>query len=158
MPACEQTRKTEPTTASRAAPLLTMTGLASVDGTVVLLAANGAFSTVPSAVATGLTVIAGVGAWIAARTSYGGRTRRAHDWVTLGTIAAGTSATTVLAAWLGTVVAQSWSLDILSVAAGLIVMLLAAEMLGITIPYRHTIIGLLLLGGAAGEAAWHWIP
>ncbi|MGB0653593.1 MAG: hypothetical protein ACPGQL_10385, partial [Thermoplasmatota archaeon] len=51
--------------------LLLLATLSSIDGTIVVLAASGALSSLAGAIVIGLTTVAGVGAWLAAREGIG---------------------------------------------------------------------------------------
>lgn len=159
----------------RGSNLLVLTTLGAIDGTVFLLAASGALATWSGAVVAGLTVVAGAGAWIAAREEFvqrGGRSdgrrgrqrsadgagRAALDraaWLRLAAIACVAIAATVAAAWAGAALAGRIELHVLPTAAGVVLLLVAAEVAGLDLPRPR---GLplpvaALLGAVALEAA-----
>lgn len=173
MPTWKQASATAATTApssadgTRAKPdvspssLLMMTTLGAVDGTIVLLAANGVLSTLAGALVTGLMVMAGAGAWIVARQVYGGRRRTGRDRLVLASIAVTTSLATVAAAWLGDWAGQSIRFHVLPRAVGLVLLLVAMEVGGLRLPrvphLRNVplpVLALAIAGIAEGVAQW----
>src|SRR5438105_3734918 len=79
-----------------------LTLLSTVDGSLVLLAAGGHLASLGSAIAVGLTVIAGAGSWLAARQAFAGRRPGRSDWRALAVLGVITTAATVASVWLGT--------------------------------------------------------
>ncbi len=114
--------------------LFLLTSLSAVDGTLVLLAASGHLDTLGGAIAVGLTVIAGAGAWLAARQAFAGRRGSARDAVVLVALGATTLVGAVGATWLGVRLGQSLTLHVLPKAAGVILFLVAAEVGGLRVP------------------------
>jgi hypothetical protein len=114
--------------------LFGLTLLSAVDGSLLALAAAGQLETLGGALAVGLLVIAGAGSWLAARAAYGGRRRDGRDWATLAALGAITAASTAAAAWLGQGLAQAVTLHVLPKAAGVVALLVAAEVAGLRLP------------------------
>jgi len=114
--------------------LFGLTLLSAVDGSLLALAAAGQLETLGGALAVGLLVIAGAGSWLAARVAYGGRRRDGRDWATLAALGAITVASTAAAAWLGQGIAQAMTLHVLPKAAGVVALLVAAEVAGLRLP------------------------
>lgn len=122
------------TPAKGVSSLFTLTLLSAVDGSLLALAAAGQLETFGGAVTVGLLVIAGAGSWIAARSAFGGRRRTAADWRSLAVLGVLTMASTAAAAWLGAGLAQAVTLHVLPRAAGVVVLLVAAEVAGLRLP------------------------
>lgn len=120
--------------ALRGSNLLLLTTLGAVDGTVFLMAASGALSTLAGAVTCGLTVVAGAGAWLVARDEFGRGERTRRDGLRLAATAGVASAVTLAAAWLGASLAGAVQLIVLPKAAGLVILLVAAEVAGLGLP------------------------
>lgn len=146
--------------ALRGSNLLVLTSLAAVDGTIFLLAAGGALSTASGAIVAGLTVIGGAGAWLTARDEYGRRELSRRDWAEMATVAALAVAATVAAAAAGAWLAGAVQLTVLPHAAGLVILLVAAEIYGVELPRLRglpltvvTLIAAILL-----EVSLAWIP
>lgn len=135
-----------------------MTSLGAVDGTVLLLAAQGALSTWVGAVSVGLTVIAGAGAWITARQAFGGRRRSARDWAILAAIGIVTAVATVAAAWLGGLLGAQIALQILPHAAGVVLLAVAAEVAGLRLPRfgRLPLPAVTILAAVLAEGVAQW--
>lgn len=145
--------------AADAPSLLTMTSMASIDGTVPLLAANGMLATASGSVAVGLTVIAGIGAWIAAWQRY--PKIRGKQWLSLLPVALASAGITLLAAAFGLVAGEH--LVILPKAAGIVLLLIAAQMAGLKVPglrtaKLHASPVVLVLAAAALLEVFYWIP
>jgi hypothetical protein len=140
-----------------AANLLAMTGLGAADGTILLLAAQGTLSSLVGAIATGLTVIAGVGAWLVARDGFCGRTTP-RDRAALLTVALATSLATVAAAWLGDLAGGAVQFHVLPRVAGLVLLLIAVEVGGLRLPRvaRLPLPAALLAVGALVEGVAQW--
>jgi hypothetical protein len=64
----------------------------------------------------------------------GGRRRDGRDWATLGALGALTVASTAAAAWLGQGLAQAVTLHVVPKAAGVVLLLVAAEVAGLRLP------------------------
>jgi hypothetical protein len=111
-----------------------LTLLSAVDGSLLALAAAGQLETLGGALSVGLLVVAGAGSWLAARSAFGGRSRGRRDWAMLGVLGALTLASTVAAAWLGQSLAQAATLHVLPKAAGVVALLVAAEVAGLRLP------------------------
>lgn len=140
-----------------ASAVFALTLLSAVDGSLLVLAAAGQLETLGGALTVGLLVIAGAGSWLAARSAFGGRRRVGRDWAVLAALGALTLASTVAAAWLGSSLAQAVTLHVLPKAAGLVAILLAAEVAGLRLPRfgRLPLPLIALAGGALLEvAAW----
>ncbi len=118
----------------RATTLLLMTSLGAIDGTILLLAAQGVLDTVGGAVLTGLTVIGGAGAWITARQAFAGR-NRARDHLMFAGIALIGSLAAVAAAALGAFIGNTMELTVLPKAVGIVLLLVAAEVGGVRLPH-----------------------
>ena len=115
--------------------LFFLTIVASLDGSVFLLAASGKLSTPTGAILAGLTVVAGVGSWIAARAEYGNRTLDRVDYALLSLKAAIVTATTIAAAALGILVAGTGrTFVVLPIGGGVVFALLALEVSGLPVP------------------------
>ena len=130
--------------------------LAAMDGTIALLAAGGRLSTWGGAVAAGLTTIAGAGAWIAARQAFGGRRRTARDYGLLTLLGAVTAGAAVAAASLGALIG-SRHLEFLPKAAGLALLLVAAEVAGLRVPRAKGVplpLVVALAGGVLEVLRW----
>lgn len=138
--------------------LLVMTSLGAVDGTIVLLAAQGALAHWMGALSVGLTVTAGAGAWITARQAFGGRRRSGRDWGVLAAIALVTGLTTVAAAWLGGTVGTTLPLQVLPHAAGIILLGVAAEIGGLRFPGTGPLPlpAVAVLGALVAEGVAQW--
>jgi hypothetical protein len=111
-----------------------LTLLSAVDGSLLALAAAGQLETFGGALTVGLIIIAGAGSWLAARSAFGGRRRDGRDWATLGALGALTVASTAAAAWLGQGLAQAVTLHVVPKAAGVVLLLVAAEVAGLRLP------------------------
>ncbi|MBW3583425.1 MAG: hypothetical protein KY455_10035 [Euryarchaeota archaeon] len=138
--------------------LLFLTTVSAMDGTVFLLAAQGAFSHLAGAVTAGLTVVAGGGAWTTAWAHYGGRRLgRSELWRFALNALLGTLLTT-LAVLLGSTYGAGMSLRLLPHAAGLGLILLGLQVAGFRLPrpYGLTPIPTLLATTAALEVLLHW--
>lgn len=120
--------------AIRGSNLLVLTTLGAVDGTIFLLAAGGTLATLEGAVVTGLTVIGGAGAWLTAQEEFGQRNLSGRDWSRLGLIAALAVAATLAAAAVGAAVAGLVELVVLPKAAGVVLILIAADIAGADLP------------------------
>jgi hypothetical protein len=147
----------------RVSGVFVLTLLSAVDGSLLALAAAGQLETLGGALAVGLLVIAGAGSWLAARAAFGARRRDGRDWAVLAVLGALTVASTVAAAWLGESLAQAATLHVLPKAAGVVVLLVAAEVAGLRLPRlaggRLPLpFAALAVGGAlelaVGVAAW----
>ena len=142
------------------ANLFTLTLLSAVDGSLLALAASGQLASLGGAVATGLTVIAGAGSWLAARDAFrhGVRTRR--DWAMLAALAVATLAATVASVWLGASLGHAMSLHVLPKATGVVLFLVAAEVAGLRLPRpkRLPLPAVVLAAALALEGALQWIP
>ncbi len=136
--------------------LLVMTCLGAIDGTIVLLAATGGLSSWSAAIVAGLTIVTGVGAWLAARDAFAG----GREWFTLGAIAIISTTATVAAAWLGVHLGAAVTLHVLPKAAGIFLCVLGAQMAGLRIPSpQHVPAPLAVLaGGLALEGIVQWTP
>lgn len=136
--------------------LLGMTCMSSLDGTVPVLAAQGALGNPFSAVAIGLTIIAGIGAWIAAWQAFPGRIGRSA-WPRLAAYAAITMAITLAAAALGSALGSH--LVVLPKAAGAVILLIALQVGGLRLPTLRGIglPSLVVLAGVIVEVAL-WMP
>ncbi len=147
----------QPKASAAPAPrLLGMTCLSSVDGTIPMLAATGAFANPATSAALGLTVVAGIGAWITAWQAYPDKLA-GKDWLRLGLYAGITMLVTLAAAWLGAVVAPA--LVVLPFVAGLVVLLIALQIAGIQLPRlgKAPLPIVVVLAGLLLEVAL-WIP
>lgn len=129
--------------------LLFLTTIASLDGTVFLLAASGSLATFGGAVATGLTVVAGVGSWLAARAEFSTRRLTREDAIVLALMGAVVVALTAGAAFLGALVAGSVELRVLPRSAGVVIALIALEMAGVRLPRVARVPPTLLVLAAA---------
>lgn len=110
-------------------PIMFLLSLSSLDGTVLVLARQGSFDSLTSSLLTGLLVIAGTGTWLSVLATkaplYRGHLLRA----------AGVSAATVTAsAWLAHGPLSSLELLALPTLAGLLLLLLSLQLLGVTLP------------------------
>jgi hypothetical protein len=136
--------------------LLGMTCISSIDGTVPMLAATGAFANPATSAALGLTVVAGIGAWITAWQTHPERLVRA-DWFRLAIYAAITMAVTMAGAALGALLAGD--LVVLPWAAGTVVGLIAMQIAGIKLPsLGKAQLPMLVVGLGAILEAILWIP
>lgn len=142
------------------ADLFTLTLLSAIDGSLLALAASGQLSSLGGAVATGLTVVAGAGSWLAAREAFGAGVRSRRDWALLGLLAAATLAATVASVWVGLSLGRAVSLHILPKAAGIAIFLVAAEVAGWRLPRpaRVPLPALVLAGAVVVELVSAWIP
>ena len=131
-----------------------LTCLGALDGTIMVLAASGRLSSLSAAILVGLTVISGTGAWITARNVFANR----QGWsgnLLFGGLAATSIAAVLAAAWLGSTLGAAVQLHVLPKVAGIVLVLIAAEVGGIRLPrIRHAplpavalLAGLLLEGG-----------
>ena len=111
-----------------------LTLLSAVDGSLLALAAAGQLETLGGALSVGLLVVAGAGSWLAARSAFGGRSRGRRDWAALAVLGVLTLASTAAAAWLGESLAQAATLHVLPKAAGVVALLVAAEVAGLRLP------------------------
>lgn len=142
-----------------ASNLLLMTCLGAVDGTVLLLAAGGALSSVGAAVVVGLTVVSGAGAWIAAYQAFGGRQRTAGDYRLLAGIALLSVTATVAAAWVGMAIGEALRFHVLPKAVGVVLFLVAAEVAGLRLPRPgRAPLPLVAVAAAGLLEVVHWIP
>ena len=154
-----------PTDNPSASNLLLMTCLGAVDGTIVVLAAQGVLSSWTGAISVGLTVIAGVGAWITARETFRSAPSGPRQVATLLAIAAATSLGVVAAAWIGTQLADTATLHVLPRAIGLVLLLVAADVAGLRLPRmpiaRQRALPLpfmAIAGSLAAEGVLQWMP
>lgn len=139
--------------------LLLMTCLGAVDGTVLLMAAGGALRSLSAAVVVGLTVVSGVGAWLAAYQAFGGRHRTASDYRLLAGIALLSVAATVLAAWVGVTLGEALRFHVLPKAVGVVLFLVAAEVGGLRLPRPgRAPLPLLAMAAAGVLEGVFWIP
>lgn len=138
--------------------LLFLTSISSLDGTVFLLAASGQLATPLGALVTGLTVVAGVGSWLAARAEFSARRLTREDAFALALMGALVVALTAGAALLGARLAGTLTLRIVPKAAGVVLGLIALEMAGARLPRVARVPpAALVLGAAAlleGVLAW----
>ncbi len=146
----------EASAATAPSRLLGMTCMASIDGTIPVLAAQGALGNPFGAVAIGLTIVAGIGAWIAAWQAFPGRLAR-RAWPKLAGYAAISMIVTVAAAALGAALGDH--LVVLPKLAGLVVMLIALQVGGLKLPTVRGIplTAISVLAGVALEV-YLWIP
>lgn len=146
----ETTMRQNPTT------VLAITLLGALDGTIVVLSARGYFNEIGSAIAVGLTVIAGAGAWITARQSFHG-VRVRNQWRVLAIMALVSSLATAGAAWLGGELG-ALTLLVLPRVAGLVLLLIALEVGGLSLPriQRIPLPALLIVAGFAAEGVAQW--
>lgn len=141
--------------------LLALTCIASLDGTMVMLAATGALSSWPGAIVAGLTAIAGAGSWLAARHEFSGRRLGRQDLALLAAIALVATAVALLAAAVGARLASAaGDLVVVPRVAGIVLLLLALDIGGIRVPRlaRVPLAPLVLALGIAAEVALRWIP
>lgn len=130
-----------------------MTSLPAVDGTIFALAAQGAFDSVGGAVLAGLTVIAGASAWMAARREF------ADDAgaPALALVAAASTLAAVAAAVAGATVGARVELTVFPAAAGVSLMVIAAEVAGLRVPRLARVplpAACVAIGALAEVAAW----
>lgn len=131
-----------------------LTCLGALDGTIVVLAASGRLSSLTAAILVGLTVVSGTGAWITARNVFAGR-KGWHANALFAGLAVISIAAVLAAAWLGTAIGTAVELHVLPKVAGIVLVLIAAEVGGIHLPrLRHAplpavalVFGLALEGG-----------
>lgn len=114
--------------------LFILTLLSAVDGSLLALAAAGRLRSLTDAVTIGLVVVAGAGSWLAANQAFAGRRRTHHDWGLLAGLGALTLASTVLSVWLGTQLGAALTLHVLPKGAGLVLLLVGAEVAGLRLP------------------------
>lgn len=136
--------------------LLGMTCMASIDGSIPLLAAQGALADPLSAASIGLTMVAGIGAWITAWQAFPKRpgARGIAQLAALGII---NLLVTMAAAAIGAHIGDH--LVVLPKAIGLVILLIAAEVAGLRLP-RLGGLGapsLAVLGAISLEVLL-WIP
>lgn len=138
--------------------VLFLTSIASLDGTVFVLAASGQLASLTGALVTGLTVVAGVGSWLAARDEFSARRLTREDALALALMGALVVAATVAAALLGARAAETLTLRVLPRAAGVILGLLALEMAGLRAPrianVPPTLVVLAAAAALEGVLAW----
>lgn len=136
--------------------LLAITLLGAVDGTIIVLSARGALNSLAGALTVGLTVIAGAGAWITARQTFGGARIRSQ-WRILAIMALTTSLATVGAAWVGQQM-QDISLLVLPRVAGLVLLLISLEVGGLPLPRirKLPLPVIVVAGGALLEGLVQW--
>ncbi|MES2154957.1 MAG: hypothetical protein V4510_07460 [bacterium] len=134
--------------------------LSAVDGTLVLMAASGQLSSLGGAIAVGLTVVAGAGAWIAAQQAFASRPRQRGDLRALAVLAAVTVASTVASVAVGSRLGQAATLHVLPKAAGIVLFLVAAEVAGWRLPRPARVPMPIWVTGGAGvlEVALRWTP
>ncbi len=123
-----------PAAAKRSGNLFLLTVLSAVDGTLVMLAASGKLSTLGGAIVVGLTVIAGAGSWIAAKDAFGSGPLARSEKLILTSLAAVTIVAATAAVWLGATLGQAVTLHILPKAAGVVMLLIGAEIAGLKMP------------------------
>lgn len=115
--------------------LLLLTSLCSIDGTMMMLAATGALSSLGGAVVAGLTVVAGVGSWLAARREFGGRRLTGEDALALTLVALVATVAATLSGVVAALLATgAWELAVLPRAGGVVLLLLALEIGGVRLP------------------------
>lgn len=137
--------------------LFAVTLLSAVDGSLLLLAAAGRLRTLGGALAVGLLVVAGAGSWLAARQAFAGRRPDARGWRVLGLLGALTLASTVAATWVGATLGQAVTLHVLPKAAGVVLLLLSAEMAGVRVPRLGRVplpVAALVAGSALEALLW----
>lgn len=132
--------------------------LSIVDGSLLALGQAGAFDSVGSALAVGLTVLAGAGSWMAAQSSFAGRRRTRADAAALTVLGALMAVGAVGSAWLA-LQAGSFELQVLPQLAGWIILLVAGDVAGLPLP-RVGSVPLPAATAAAGAVAEgaRWIP
>lgn len=135
-PAAARSRGVRPGDGGRGSvsALFAITLLSAADGSLLLLAAAGRLRTLGGALAVGLLVVAGAGSWLAARRAFAGRRPDARGWAILGLLGVLTLMSTVAATWLGATLGQAVTLHVLPKAAGVVLLLLSAEMAGVPVP------------------------
>lgn len=145
--------------ARRASPasLLMLTCLGALDGTIVVLAASGRLSSLSAAVLIGLTVVSGTGAWITARNVFAGRTGwQGH--LLLGGLAAVSISAVVAAAWLGSTLGNAVQFHVLPKVAGVVLVLVAAEIGGFRLPRpAHLPLPVVALAAGLFLEGGYWI-
>lgn len=151
-------RKLPPAAARAVADLFTLTLLSAVDGSLVALAVAGRLESLGGALTVGLLVVAGAGAWLAARSAFAGRRRTGHDWFLLGGLGVLTLAATAGSVWLGVTLGQAVTLHVVPKAAGIALFAVAAEVAGLRVPRPAHVplaVHVLALAGLA-EVALAW--
>lgn len=139
--------------------LLLMTCLGAADGTILLLAATGKLASLTLAIVVGLTVVSGIGAWIAAYAAFGGRHRGRRDYTVLARMAGISITATVGAAWLGVAIGEAVTFHILPKTVGVVLFLVAAEIWGLRLPrVAHIPLPLAAVAAAGILEAVLWIP
>lgn len=113
--------------------LLQMTTLACLDGNILSLAMSGSLAYLPIAIVTGLTCIAGIGAWTAVIEEYGGnldeyRKRRliATALISVGLV--------MLTCFVGSTVSITLNMDVLKYFSAVAVFVIGLEIYGIRLP------------------------
>jgi hypothetical protein len=151
-------RPTEVGRSGRLGPLYLLTLLSTVDGSLLLLSASGQLSSPGSALAVGLTVIAGAGSWLAARQAFAGQGGR-RAFVALGLLGVVTLAATVASVLLGNALGTALTLHVLPKATGVVLLLVAADVGGLTVPRVRGLplpVAVLAVAGVL-EALTQWI-
>lgn len=144
---------------SATATLFLLTLLSTVDGSLVALAATGNLSSLGGALTAGLTVIAGVGSWVAAQQAFAGSSRKTalRGLLALGVL---TLAATLASVYVGARLATAVQLHILPKAAGIAILLLAGEVAGLRLPKLRGVPAPVaaVAGGVGLEVVLRWIP
>lgn len=137
--------------------LLLFTTISALDGTILMLAASGTFHDPWTATVAGLTVVAGAGAWLSARRAFAG----GCDWKRLVRVAIPAALATTIAALVGAHLG-SLHLTVLPKAAGVALLLIAAEVAGWRLPRVQRLpvpVPLALIAFALPlEVLAHWTP
>lgn len=124
-----------PAAASRpVSSLFILTLLSGIDGSLLALAAAGRLTRLADAVTIGLVVVAGAGSWLAANQAFAGRRRTHHDWGVLASLGVLTLGSTVASVWLGTQLGAALTLHVVPKGAGLVLLLIGAEVAGVRLP------------------------
>lgn len=138
-----------------------LTSLCALDGTLVMLVAAGVLESVPGALVTGLTVMAGAGTWIAARAEFAGRKWTRADAALLALLALVQTAAALAAAAAGEALAgASVDLRVLPRVSGVVLLLLALQVGGARLPAvgRVPLPAVVAGIGLVAEGVARWTP
>lgn len=123
-----------PAAARPVSSLFILTLLSGIDGSLLALAAAGRLTRLGDAITIGLVVVAGAGSWLAANQAFAGRRRTHNDWGLLIALGVLTLGSTVASVWLGTRLGSALTLHVLPKGAGLVLLLVGAEVAGLRLP------------------------
>jgi hypothetical protein len=136
-----------------------MTTLACLDGNILSLAMSGSLASFPIMVVTGLTCIAGVGAWTSAINEYGGNKSEYKKKLLITTALISISLVTITS-FIGSMINVALNMEILRYFSALAVFVIGLEVAGVNLPEKipmtpiPTTIAIIFTGIMLEVIAW----